>query len=364
MQMGFGKNMLAPLTLRTPIPYRLPRFSGVKVPTLVAPAKFDKPLPLTGGVVDGWKYQEPYPSAPCQIVTVPDGYATAQGHTLDRRGRIVHNATHKIRPSRGRNGWYVNNARLREFVCSRDIEKISGPVAPMTSSNEIMFGHWLLDIVPRYQLLVDSNMADLPIYLSTHTAFQRETIERLGHSHVIAADRHPIIQADELRVPSHQMTPGYEISAWAVRFLRDLFADEISSTDKNTRRLYLSRASVGRRDLINEQEIWGLLAPLGFEIFEPHKYSVSEQVRAFAAADTIIGPTGSAFASIVFCRPGTKIVSLDYSWVDHFVYRLSAACGLKYWYVSSRGEQPRTRTVDFEIEPADLQATLSLVGIV
>ena len=304
--MGLGINRLAPLALRTPMPYRLPRFNGVSVPSLTSPAIFDQPLPLTGGMVDGWQYQNPFPSAPCHIVTVPGGYATAHGHTLDRHGRIVHIATHKIRVSRGQNGWYVNNAKLREFVRLRDIEKISGSVAPMTSSNERMFGHWMIDILPRYRLLVDSNMADLPIYLSTRTAFQRETVERLQHPHVIATERHPIIQADELRVPSHQMTPGYEISTWTVRFLRDLFADEVTSAEKSTRRLYLSRAGAGRRDLVNEQEICALLAPLGFEVFEPHKHSVSEQVRAFAAADAVIGPTGSAFASIVFCRPRNK----------------------------------------------------------
>ena len=364
--MGTHNAKVANLRLRRPIPYRLPHLIGAKVATLMPPAVFDRPLPLTGGSnsYDHWVGKKPHPFAPCQIVTVPDGYATNLGHVLDRHGRLVHNATHKIRPTRGRLGWYINSASFRDLVRRHDVEKFDGPVAPMTASNERMYGHWLIDTLPRYRLLADAKFADIPIYISTQHPFQRETIERLGHPHVIAAEQHPFIVADKLCVPSHQMTQGYEIPKWAVQYIRKLFADEIAVAGKPLRRLYLSRAGVGRRKLDNEDEIAALLAGLGFEIFEPQKYSVSEQARIFATAEAIIGPSGSAFANIVFCRPGVKIVSFSVKNEGDFVYRLAAACSHDYWYVCSRGDGLEMgMQANYDIDIGDLRATLSLAGI-
>ena len=49
----------------------------------------------------------------------------------------------------------------------------------------------------------------------------------------------------------------------------------------------------------------------GFELVATELLSFKEQVRLFSEADIIVGPSGAAFANIIFCQPGTKVIPLS-----------------------------------------------------
>ena len=52
------------------------------------------------------------------------------------------------------------------------------------------------------------------------------------------------------------------------------------------------------------------LARLGFVAIDPLAMTVPEQVRAFAAAEMVAGIGGAGMFNTVFCRPGTKVLSV------------------------------------------------------
>ena len=54
---------------------------------------------------------------------------------------------------------------------------------------------------------------------------------------------------------------------------------------------------------------------------------ILKQIRYFSKADTIISPTGSGLANIVFCNPGTKVIEIspkyNFKYEENFKFRFS-----------------------------------------
>jgi capsular polysaccharide biosynthesis protein len=93
-------------------------------------------------------------------------------------------------------------------------------------------------------------------------------------------------------------------SAEAVEFLQGL--RHFAPAEK-PRRLFVCRRSHSRL-LLNEDEVWALLFPLGFERVEPAQVANAEQV--FSEAEAVVGVHGAALTNLLFCKPGTKVLEL------------------------------------------------------
>ncbi|MCW5695596.1 MAG: glycosyltransferase family 61 protein [Bauldia sp.] len=81
-------------------------------------------------------------------------------------------------------------------------------------------------------------------------------------------------------------------------------------------RLYISRALTGPsrprvRQLVNEGLIETMVTGLGFSIVHPEVHSLHEQMRIFAHARTIVGPSGSGMLNSIFSPPGTTVVDIE-----------------------------------------------------
>lgn len=72
-------------------------------------------------------------------------------------------------------------------------------------------------------------------------------------------------------------------------------------------KLYIRRSSTYRH-LTNQDEIESALTSNGFKVIDPGVMSVEEQIEAFSNAEIIIGASGAAFANMMWCRPGTKVI--------------------------------------------------------
>ena len=73
-------------------------------------------------------------------------------------------------------------------------------------------------------------------------------------------------------------------------------------------KLFLPRKGFGR-NLINNAEVEDYFRNRGYVFMDyPHKMTLKEKIAMFHSADVIVGPFGSAFSNIIFCRPNTKIL--------------------------------------------------------
>ena len=76
-------------------------------------------------------------------------------------------------------------------------------------------------------------------------------------------------------------------------------------------RIYLSRRKISGRSFAGEAEVEQAMAGLGFQIVAPETLTVDEQIALFARAEAVVGFTGAAFANVIHCSPGAKIVEIQ-----------------------------------------------------
>jgi capsular polysaccharide biosynthesis protein len=74
-------------------------------------------------------------------------------------------------------------------------------------------------------------------------------------------------------------------------------------------KIYLVRRGMdNKRTLINYKEIEAYFTSLGFQLVEPHLLSLEEKVSVFSNASIVVGPFGSAFSNLIFCKKKTKVL--------------------------------------------------------
>lgn len=77
--------------------------------------------------------------------------------------------------------------------------------------------------------------------------------------------------------------------------------------------VYLTRkaeSTYSGRVIENDQELVRALERVGGVIADPASMTYQDQIELFRSADVIVGAHGSAFANLVWCRPGTQVIDL------------------------------------------------------
>ncbi|MGL5062809.1 MAG: tetratricopeptide repeat protein, partial [Microcoleus sp.] len=108
------------------------------------------------------------------------------------------------------------------------LEQIDGTVAVLAGLSGNVYFHWMVDVLPRIEILqrwgVNLEEIDWFVVNSCQQSFQRETLKALGipEYKIIESDRHPYIQAEKLIVPSFAGYLGW-LSPRGLEFLRQVF---------------------------------------------------------------------------------------------------------------------------------------------
>ncbi len=100
------------------------------------------------------------------------------------------------------------------------------------------------------------------------------------------------------------------------------------------KRLFISRKKQRMRKLTNEDKIFAMLEPMGFERIAPETLPFEEQIRAFASAEIIVGASGAALTNLLFCSPGATIIEMCPADVHrHLWILLARQTGLNHYFV-------------------------------
>ncbi len=245
------------------------------------------------------------------------------------------------------------------------VRRLEGTAAVLAVPGGNTYYHWLVDALPRLELI---RRAGWPLESIRHVIvnghrrpFQREAIERLGLAgRTVSLEEVPHVRASALIVPSFA-SPAETAAGWACEFLRRLFLEDGPAARPSPRRIYISRARAKSRRVTNESEVASLLERSGFQAVLLEELSVAEQARLFADAEWIVGPHGSGFANLVFCSSGAKVLEIFAPAPVKAMYeRLARLSGLDYRRLlcpakSGDKSDPRAVTVD----PGALEKALS-----
>lgn len=218
-------------------------------------------------------------------------------------------------------GWWLrcNYAQKRTFF--------DGRLVVLSSHDQHQWYHWLLQVLPRLKLLVESGIEyDKICIYNLELPWQKQSLAIVMDSLNIPSERLFIVDPDEaieaktLIVPSvpysRKLKQRKILPQWLSQFLQTTFLKNDGSM--RPKRIYISRSAAKVRKIVNEDELSAFLITKGFVVLHLENVSVHDQANYFHNAEVIISPHGSGLSNLVFCRPGTVVIEIDYFLRGHF----------------------------------------------
>jgi glycosyl transferase family 61 len=212
--------------------------------------------------------------------------------------------------------WSNDKTEARLTLRSKHFVHLDEPCIILSHPGQYIYGHWILDMVPRLLLLQQRGFdAEIPIMLNELPRWAGFFFEAFGLD--IARVRSLPSGVTRIRsavMPSTSKS-GFRLGAPVLvdswRHLK-AFVEEAgrSSPDleglPGPNKIYISRQNWPdkRRSIENINEVERLAAELGYQIIHPEIYSVSQQAAIFRHARAIVGEDGSALHDIIFADEG------------------------------------------------------------
>jgi len=224
----------------------------------------------------------------------------------------------------------------------KNIRLIEKAIFSLTVASEGNYYHWIADLLPRLLLIKKYKLSDFDerfiILHNTNKRYETETLQllQIRESHIIrlSAFRHlnvkDLVIADY--VPSNI---GNSFPKWKTDLLHEFRNTCISNkVNNNLTKIYLVRGKQKTRNLIGEEKLIAFLQKEGFQIIDPQKISLKEQIIALSNANTVIALQGAALTNILFCQEHSLIIELRSSHLppDYFS-EISKTCNLKFEYI-------------------------------
>ncbi len=206
--------------------------------------------------------------------------------------------------------------------------KWKGITGVLASRGTDCYYHWMFDVLPRLELLegrpVDRYLAP------SRLPFQRDTLGAMGIAEkCIPTHEFGCREFETLFVPSlpsHSGMPNFRVCNYLRRKL-------LHSPGGRTRKLYISRGDVSKRQVLDEPCLIEELKRAGFSICQLGGMSHAAQVELFSSASIVVAPHGAALSNLVFCNPGVPVVELVHPRYPHWCYwYICGSVGLNYHY--------------------------------
>jgi capsular polysaccharide biosynthesis protein len=179
----------------------------------------------------------------------------------------------------------------------------------MSTDRTWPYGHWLKDALPRLAVLKELPPDTRIILPPTKLPYMVESLGLMG-----LLDRCRWTSETHLLVENYYFSSPPSMiacySPYTVEFLRATFLPLVKPDGKPTpKRFYLKRNG-DVRNVANEAEVLEFFRRLGWEIVDAATMSFSDQIRLFAGAEAISGPSGSGVSNLIWCNPGCKVLEI------------------------------------------------------
>jgi hypothetical protein len=242
------------------------------------------------------------------------------------------------------------------------------------------FGHWFPEFLPRIEFFRQHpDFGKLPIIVDSdmpksHFQYLRRLVDNelilLGADESLRC-RRLLVASSPTFLPVHLTleslkphdVPG--MSPRALQFLQKALSPK--NVVKPHRRIFLARANMQWRRLINESEVVAALVKLGFEVVRIEDMSAADQIDLFHQAEWIVAPNGSALLNIIFADTSAKVLALSqpslFNWgafqgpMEVLGYRPVFVCGE---YAADENKKHS----DYSIPPGSVEKALQDMGLV
>ncbi|WP_232629564.1 glycosyltransferase family 61 protein [Methylobacterium sp. Leaf118] len=259
----------------------------------------------------------------------------------------------------------------------RDLQRVSveEPVVLLAGSGHQMYGHWLVDFLPKLYLLdrAGHDITRLRYLLPADTPdFAMVWLALLGiaRGQIVPYDRErDLVACRQLLVPSalRFASRASPLMAEARRFLLDRVAPAPRwrlgrrREPPATRRLLISRSenadTRNRRILAERAELEARARARGFEVVQPEGLTIPEQIALFRSAAILVGEYGSGLHGSLLAPPGATVLAFREGGLDLGFLQSSIdhALGHASGYVFGSARSPEGI---FSVRPAEIDYAL------
>lgn len=208
------------------------------------------------------------------------------------------------------------------------IPKIAGSTVPngilLSSRADTNWFHWLIETLPKLLYLDAEVPKGVPVIISERIPeTAKECLELVTERQVIEILPAEATRVNKLFVSSpvvfhpdpvelHLNPVTNTIDTDAMIWLRERILSKVMQSigeNRGADSVFFPRSS-GARLLVNSKRVSFILRKFGFLVLDPSQMSFMEQVKAFHSARKIVLVGGAAMANLIFCSPGTLVVTL------------------------------------------------------
>jgi len=229
------------------------------------------------------------------------------------------------------------------------------------------YAHWVYEQLPKLywyrRYIKKTGLRPTLIVSGTLSEWHHRSLVLLGHNPCSYVRHTPnsVIRFDRLLIPPHpRRTRGgeFQVCPTALRWVRNEMRSSVEGVSIDyPKRLYVSRRSADRRQVVNSGEVIGLIERHGLRALDPGGLSLDEQVQLFSGAQLIVGPHGGGLANIIYATDSKVLELITTRSGEHF-FVLSLECGHRYTFmtcdeVGHKNRHPRNRDMHVDLEKLD-----------
>ena len=305
-----------------------------------------------------------------RLVTLPQARITGQGAVITAENHMLKESVVEF-TARGKAPDGLTAAGTDTYTLPNRVDReIDSPCILVKRPWYANYGHWLVDGATVLAMAAETiRIKGLTVVVGQYSgpkmrAVVRETINQLvPGAKVLEHLDAKVWRFNELYYVTPPHVPPLFKLPEALGRVRAAFMTSLGEIEPR-RKIFISRRGAATRRVVNEPELFELCAARGFEMVEPEKFSLLDQVRLFAEAAMIVGPKGAALTNCMFCAPGTKTMVLSPAdFPDPFFWDV---CGQRGDYAEIFGPvltQKPAGLNEYSVEPAKLSAMLDAAGL-
>jgi len=175
--------------------------------------------------------------------------------------------------------------------------------------------HFIVEFLPRY-LSIPDQMRSMPTIIAGNTNERfRELLEILGFRNLILTDLMEKIEVHRLlTIKDFRFEDPFDFSARQTDLLNLQNVFRNIKVPKKVpffhERILIHRPENTFRRMENSEHVVRILKEFGFKVIYPETFSFTEQLSIFRSAKIVVGQSGAALTSLIFCNKGTKCFEL------------------------------------------------------
>jgi len=176
------------------------------------------------------------------------------------------------------------------------------------SNQRTNYAHWLFEALPRLAVVDEFPRETRVLVPSTLQSFQKESLQWLD-----LAGRCCPTSETHLKVRDYFFSsPPTMIvcyNPYAVQFLRSCFLSRGTTVPLSSSRIFLQR-DAPIRNATDQTALSEFFSSHGWTVVDPGTLTLAQQIGLFSQAEAVCGIHGAAFANLVWCPPGCRVIEL------------------------------------------------------